>query len=102
MHAPSAVPGLDQRHASQHAWHEAAPDPDVSPGKSNCKDCCEKPSASISSLKSVPDSGADALPHSAIALLWSVPEALHQRVLSPRRNGDPAPPITIAFLRLTL
>lgn len=101
--AASRQVGLEQ------ASHDAGPNVvqtaahDDSPGASNCHSFCEK-SASTPSLKSVPDDfHGHASPPSAGAFAIALPAALPDPLLlTPRRDGGPAVPIAIAFLRLAL
>lgn len=71
--------------------------------KSNCQDFCDKASVSISPVKSGLD---DAQSHAALPASTRtaipVPALLPARQWLPRRDGVAAPPITLAFLRLTL
>ncbi len=73
------------------------------PGNPNCQDFCDKASVSIPSPRVMLD---DVQGHALIAVafvsLVPAPSFAPVRVWLPRRDGVRAPPIQIAFLRLTL
>jgi len=71
--------------------------------ESNCVDFCDKASVSTLPLQTAPDDvPGHALLPAAVALAYPVPDHVPIRPQVPRQDGVPAPPIHIAFLRLTL
>ncbi len=94
----------DERGMSSQAADDqsAMPEPD-SQAQPNCVDCCDKASASTPLLKSALDGlqGHAAVPP-AMAMALPMPAFVPLQLWMPRRDGVLAPPIPIAFLRLTL
>ena len=82
---------------------EGDADHPILPGKANCQDFCGKAGVSIPPLKSVLDGfhGPAFLP-TVIATAVPAPPLPALQLWVPRREGVRAPPIPIAFLRLTL
>ena len=75
----------------------------AAPAVSNCQDFCDKASVSLPSLKAAPgDLQGQAWLVSAVPLVLAAPVFAPARPWLPRRDGLRAPPIPIAFLRLTL
>jgi hypothetical protein len=71
--------------------------------QANCLDFCDKARVSVPTLKSALDAAqGHALSLQAVAVV--LPVSAHETVQPgvPRRDGVRAPPIPIAFLRLTL
>jgi len=101
--ADTAMPTCAQHHEGHRAQSRAALDHHALPGQPDCLDFCDKATISIPTLKSVLDQvDGSALPPPVIAMVAPVPAALPVQLWVPRRDGVLAPPIRIAFLRLTL
>lgn len=98
VHEDTAVAASAGCHGAGQAHHD-----DGVPGKTNCQDFCDKASVSIPPLKAALDDvlGA-ALLFPAVAGVVPVPALAPVQAWVPRRSGVGAPPIHIAFLRLTL
>lgn len=92
-----------EHHVALQTHHEGALDHEGLHGKSNCQDFCDKSTVSIPPLKSaLDDVHAHALQPAAVAIALPVPAFSPVQLSAPRRDGGLAPPILIAFLRLTL
>jgi len=99
----AATAGLEAHHASQQAQNAEGSGCEQSTVKSACQDFCDKSTISIPPLKLALDhAGASALPPPAQASFFLAPAAELAPWRMPRRDGDRAPPIAIAFLRLAL
>jgi hypothetical protein len=99
---PSALAGA---HAGAcHGQPQASMDHHpAAPEKSNCQDFCDKASVSIPPLKwMLDDMQLHALSLSVVAVVVPVPAFEWPAWRVPRRDVLRAPPIPIAFLRLTL
>ena len=99
--AAGVTPGTDsaQAHLREPCHHGQQ----GAPTKSNCADFCDKAGISVPPLKSaLGDVQGHALPLAAIAIILPVPVFEPVRLWLPRREGVAAPPIPLAFLRLTL
>jgi hypothetical protein len=102
-HAKAAAPASGIHQASHPVQHEGVVGHDGSLDKSNCQDFCEKSAIAIPPLKSALDKvQGHALPPVAVATLCPLPAAEPAQLSVPRRDGGLAPPIRLAFLRLTL
>ena len=103
-HQEAAAPELGHHPGSgQPSADEGALGQPGNAAKANCLDFCDKASVSIPPLKStLDDVQGHALSLSTIAVVLPAPAFVPVQVLVPRRDGDWAPPIPIAFLRLTL
>ena len=98
---PAAEPAA--HHASQQAQHTEGSGCEQPTVKSACQDFCDKSTISIPPLKLALDhAGASALPPPAEASFFLAPAPEPAPRWVPRRDGDRAPPIAIAFLRLAL
>ena len=99
----AAVASDDAHRVSPGVAHHGVAGHDQAPGKTNCQDFCDKSTITVPQLKSALDhANADALPASAVTLRYAVAAAEPVQCGVLRRDGDSAPPITIAFLRLAL
>lgn len=82
--------------------HHADPaDDPASPVKSNCQDFCEKASVSMLPKSALDAAHGAALPCIVAAIVLPMPAFAPALEWVPRREGVPAPPIPIAFVRLT-
>jgi len=107
--ATQAVQGDDEApaecelHAMSHAQGKAGSGDPAGSGARICHTYCDMSALSFSPLKSSLDhSPGPALPASTYAFTLPPPEVSPVHLRAPRRYGALAPPITIAFLRLTL
>jgi hypothetical protein len=89
-------------HAGLKSDSAAAPDT-APPLPSHCQVFCDESGISIWSVKAAPDHSAIDLPLApAFAAAAPVPGRSPVHQLMSRRDGGQAPPVSIAFLRLTL
>lgn len=99
----AAAMGSEHHHGALQMHHEGALDHEGLHGKSNCQDFCDKSTVSIPPLKSaLDDVHAHALQPAAVAIALPIPAFSPVQLSAPRRDGGLAPPIPIAFVRLTL
>jgi hypothetical protein len=71
--------------------------------KANCQDFCDKATVSIPPLKSaLDDIQSHAMTTMTAATVLPMPAFAPVQLWVPRRDGDRAPPIQVAFLRLAL
>ncbi|MDP1900360.1 MAG: hypothetical protein Q8K96_07890 [Rubrivivax sp.] len=102
-HEVAAPQGAHHPGADQPGHHERADGEPASSVKSNCQDFCDKASVSIPPLKAALDDAlGHGLPPMAAAAVLPVPAFQPVQWWVPRRDGVAAPPVPIAFLRLTL
>ena len=101
--ADEALPECEL-HSAAHAQQDAGSGGhQEAAARTLCHAYCDMSALSFSPLKSSPgDSPGPALPAPAFALALTIPAESPVQLLKPRRDGGLAPPITIAFLRLTL
>lgn len=98
-----ALAAGDVHHGSQDRADASAGGMDQAAQTANCQDFCDRSAISIPPLKSALDhADANGLPSQAEAMLFLAPNPELVLRWVPRRDGDLAPPITIAFLRLAL
>lgn len=103
LHYDMASHGSGPHHGAPDAQPEATLGHDGPPGKVNCGDCCDESSVSMPKLKSaLDDFRGHVLASSSVAIACPATVAAPGPLLLPRRDGGLAPPIPIAFLRLTL
>jgi hypothetical protein len=89
--------------ASQGHQHLASMDPPAQSGNPNCQDFCDKASVSIPSPRvALDDAQGHAFFPATVVSLVPAPTFAPVRLWMPRRDGVRAPPIQIAYLRLTL
>ncbi|MDE1948403.1 MAG: hypothetical protein KGL43_16795 [Burkholderiales bacterium] len=104
QHRPAAtVTGNDHCGPGAAASDDSASISHDSAHRSNCHEFCDQASVSLPTLKSTIDKiqGTAAIPI-RIAVLLPAPAFAPVRLWVPSRDGVAAPPIPIAFLRLTL
>jgi hypothetical protein len=102
-HPHAAGTAGDGHHQALQAPYPAECDHQGTPAKRNCQDFCDKTSMSIPPLKAALDhADGPALAPREIAMAGAYGASTFDRSRAARRDGAPAPPITIAFLRLAL
>jgi len=103
-HRDANVSGIAHHHASNHVYSDVGTqDQQGSVGKSNCQDFCDKATVSIPPLKSaLDDAQVHAVPIPVAPIVLAIPPSALVQQWAPRRDRFRAPPIAIAFLRLSL
>lgn len=103
MQRDQAPPECEMHAASHQAQDGDGASHPLSHTQSTCQTYCDMSTLSFSPLKSsLDDSPGPALAAPTYALALPVAGDSPVHLLMPRRDGGLAPPITIAFLRLTL
>lgn len=90
-------------HSSHQAQPERGQGHGASSAKANCQDFCDKSAVTVPKVKTAVDGvGGYGLPPAALRVALPIPELPPVQHGTLGLEGGHAPPITIAFLRLTL